>query len=122
MEGKIYKDFHELPLWRDGYNALMIIYDLTATFPPTEQYALISQLQRSANSVIANIAEAQGRFSFNDKARVLYISRGEILETRSHLAVAFGRKYIDREKFIKLNLAYTRLAKDLNVYIKSLKS
>ncbi|HBU06825.1 MAG TPA: hypothetical protein DEB09_01960 [Candidatus Magasanikbacteria bacterium] len=67
------------------------------------------------------MAESHGRFSFADKVRVLYISRGEITETRSHLAVAYGRKYINKEEFTKINQGYKQLIKDLNKYITSLK-
>ena len=49
-------------------------------------------MKDSANLVISNIAEAYGRYYFADKARVLYTSRGECEETRSHLRVALGRK------------------------------
>src|SRR3989338_9286161 len=118
MEGQNkYKDFHELPIWRNGYDALMKIYRITDYFPPEEKYSLTSQILRSANSVIANIAESHGRFSYNNKIRVLYIARGEICETRSHLAVAFGRKYIGSTTFSSLNDTYCQLAKDLNLYI-----
>lgn len=116
----MYKDFHELGIWRNGYKLLMKIYNNTETFPSHEQFALTSQLQRSANSVIANIAESHGRFSFADKIRVLYISRGEICETRSHLAVAYGRKYITVNTFKEINEGYKQLAKELNLYINSL--
>ena len=116
-----YKDFHQLSIWRNGYDALMKVYDVTEKFPPEEKFSLTSQSTRSANSIIANIAESHGRFSYNDKIRVLYIARGEICETRSHLAVAFGRKYITREQFISLNNTYCQLSKDLNLYINSLK-
>ena len=121
MEGKIYKDFHELSIWRNGYNLLMQVYNISNTFPQWEKYALVSQIVRSASSVIANIAESHGRFHFADKVRVLYIARGEILETRSHLAVAFGQKYINKEKFVEINNGYCELTKNLNSYINSLK-
>ena len=117
----MYKDFHQLKIWRDGYELLMQVYDIADTFPHKEIYNLSSQLPRSANSIVANIAESHGRFSYNDKIRVLYIARGEICETRSHLAVAFGRRYIARDKFVSLNSHYCQLAKDLNLYINSLK-
>lgn len=65
-------------------------------------------------------AESHGRFNYADKARILYITRGEIIETRSHLAVAFGRKYISKEKFIELNSEYKQLTKNLNLYINNL--
>ncbi len=116
-----HKDFHQLDIWRNGYEALMKIYDVTATFPPDERYSITSQILRSANSTIANIAESHGRFSYNDKIRVLYIARGEICETRSHLAVALGRKYISKDRFITLNNIYCQLSKNLNLYINSLK-
>jgi len=116
----MYKDFHELDIWKDGYNLLMQIYDLSEMFAEGEKYALAPQIRRSGNSIIANIAEAHGRYNFPDKIRVLYISRGEIVETRSHLAVAFGRHYINKEKFIKLNEGYKKLTKNLNLYINNL--
>ena len=115
-----YKDFHQLEIWRDGYNLLMKVYNCTEEFPSHEQYALVSQMCRSANSIIANIAESHGRYSYADKIRVLYIARGEILETRSHLSVAYGRKYMLKRVFITLNSGYLELVKDLNAYIKSL--
>ena len=116
----MYKDFYELPIWRDGNELLMELYTISERFPSEEKFSLISQIRRSGNSVIANIAESHGRFSYKDKIRVLYIARGEIAETRSHLAVAFGRKYIKLEKFFKLNTRYCKLAKEMNLYINSL--
>jgi len=117
-----YKDFHQLGIWSKGYDLLMEIYNTTETFPDFEKYSLKSQITRSANSVIANIAESHGRFSYKDKVRVLYISRGEIVETRSHLAVAYGRKYICKKDFIKINEGYEKLAIDINKYIASIKN
>lgn len=51
----------------------------------------------------------------------MYIARGEKLETRSHLAVAFGRKYIIEEEFKSLNESYRKLTKNTNLYINGLK-
>lgn len=115
-----YTDFHELDIWRNGYDLLMLIYAITDEFPSDERFSLISQIRRSANSTIANIAESHGRYAFKDKIRVLYIARGEIVETRSHIAVAFGRKFIDGKTFQMLNSRYVQLTIDLNKYIKSL--
>jgi four helix bundle protein len=115
-----YKDFHHLPIWIQGYELLMRIYSTSESFPTHEQYALGSQIKRSANSIIANIAESHGRYSFQDKIRVLYIARGEITETRSHIAVAYGQHYIDESTFTDLNNRYTMLTKQLNLYINTL--
>ena len=90
------------------------------SFPTDERFALGNQIKRSANSIIANIAESHGRYAFKDKIRVLYIARGEIVETRSHLAVAYGQKYTDQSTFTDLNKRYTMLTQRLNLYINSL--
>ncbi len=118
----MYKQFFELPIWKLGYKLLMKIYNETSNFPSFEKYALTSQICRSSNSIIANIAESHGRFSFADKVRVLYIVRGEIFETQSHLSVAYGRNYITKDTFLLLNEGYKNLHHQLNAYISTLKS
>lgn len=77
--------FYQLDIWKEGHKLLMEIYKITEVYPKEERYGLISQTRESANSVIANIAEARGRYYYADKIRVLYIARGEIQETQSHL-------------------------------------
>jgi four helix bundle protein len=82
--------FHELNIWKKGFALLMEIYKITATFPKEEKYGLSSQMKSSGNSVIANIAEAHGRYYFADKARVLYTARGECEETKKPPKSCFG--------------------------------
>jgi four helix bundle protein len=115
------RGFYESNIWKKGYILLMEIYKITATFPKEEKYSLSGQMKNSANSVISNIAESQGRYYFADKVRVLYTSRGECEETRSHLRVAFGLKYIDKKVFDYLDAEYEGLSKGISSYIRSLK-
>lgn len=118
----MYKDFHDLAIWQESFNLLMKLLNTVEQFPHDEKYALCSQLRRSANSIVANIAESHGRYHFKDKVRILYIARGEILETRSHLAVAYGSKYINKKSFKDYNTSYKNLTKQLNLYINHLSS
>jgi len=114
------KKFYQLNIWQEGYDLLVIIYNIVKGFPSFEKYNLVSQIIRSANSVIANIAEADGRYYYADKIRVLYISRAEIQETQSHLRVIFGQKYIDKEKFKEIDGRYEGLKIGINKKIQSL--
>lgn len=109
--------FKDLEVWRTGLALLVEIYKLTSKFPKSETYGLVDQIRRASNSVIANIAESQGRFSFADKIRVLYQSRGEIYEVRSHLSVAHELKYIDSATFNKLDNSYEVLAKQISSFV-----
>lgn len=115
------KNFWDLEIWKLGHDLLMKVYKLTSRYPVEEKYGLISQTRNSANSVIANIAESHGRYFFADKTRVLYISRGEVEETRSHLRVAPGLKYLNTNEFEEIDKQYEVLAKMVNSYIKSIK-
>ncbi len=112
--------FRELKIWKKGFELLMEIREITKEFPHEEKYGLIDQLNRSSNGVVANIAEASGRYHYADKVRGLYISRGECFETQSHLSVALGLKYISDTQFQKLDKEYEGLSKGINSYIQSL--
>lgn len=117
MNKNMTNDFRDLEVWKEGLSLLVQIYKLSAGFPRAETYGLIDQIRRSANSVIANIAESQGRFSFADRVRVLYQSRGEAFEVRSHLSVALELKYIDSVAFRKLDDGYEVLSKRISSFI-----
>lgn len=112
--------FEALNIWQKGYELLIRVYQVTAHYPAEERYGLVPDTRRSANSIIANIAEAHGRFYFADKIRVLYQSRGEVEETRSHLRVGRGLKYLTDEEFLSLDREYEGLSVGINSYIKSL--
>lgn len=115
-----YQKFYQMEVWQEGYNLQKEIFALSSGFPKYERYGLTDQLTRSANSIIANIAEAHGRYHFADKVRVLYIARGELEETQSHIIVAVGRGYIKKETGEVLVGKYEKLKMKLNNYIANL--
>lgn len=115
-----YKSFNEVPIWKISVNLVEMIYQITEKFPPSERFILIDQLRRSSVSVAGNIAESWGRYHYADKIRVLYIARGEIEETRSHLAIAERMKYCSKDKYIEIDNNYKQLLYELNKYKKTL--
>jgi len=117
---KMANDFKELKIWQKGLELLIKIYKLSKNFPPEEKFGLTIQLRSSANSVIANIAESQGRYFLKDKIRVLYQARGELEETRNHLLIAKELKYISEKEASSLDEEYNGLGKGINGYIQSL--
>ncbi len=113
--------FRDLKIWKKGFELLIKIHKLINKFPQEEKYGLRDQITRSANSIIALIAEAHGRYHYADKCRVLYQSRGECEETQSHLSVALGLKYITDKEFDELDKEYEGLGVGINFYVNSLK-
>ncbi len=59
----ILKSYKELTVWQKSMILVKDIYLLTATFPETEKFGLISQMRRASVSIPSNIAEGWGRFS-----------------------------------------------------------
>lgn len=93
-----YKDFTEMPVWKAAFDLLLEIYKITKTFPADERFGLISDMRRSANSIVHNIAEGFGRFEPKDKTRFYKISRGSAYELMSQIMVSHALAYIKEEK------------------------
>lgn len=78
------------------------------------------QLVRSADSVGANIAEGEGRGSFQDNRRFIKISRGSLQETQHWLRRAFKRNLLTKEQIETLKPMVQKLAPTLNAYLRSI--
>lgn len=65
-----------------------VVYELTKTFPRSEQFGLSSQLRRASVSIIANIAEGYRRRHRADYVRFLEIAFGSQAETEALLLLA----------------------------------
>jgi four helix bundle protein len=115
MNDKAYLfNFEKLTVWQDARKFTTGIYNVTDKFPDKEKFGLSSQIQRSAVSVTANIAEGSGRKSKKEFSRYIKISYGSLMETLSHAYVAFDRKYISEEKLDEIREYVLMLANKLN--------
>jgi four helix bundle protein len=115
------QSFRDLRIWQEAHKLLLEIYYITKKLPKEELYILTSQLKRSTLSIMANIAESQGRYGYQDKIQLLIIARGSIEETRSHLSAAYGLNYINKNTFNHLDEQYQNLARGVNSFISSIR-
>jgi four helix bundle protein len=88
MQGKPAASFKDLIVWQKSHALALKVYRVSARYPKTELYGLVSQMRRAAVSVPANIAEGFKRASRPDKARVLNIAQGSLEELRYFLLLA----------------------------------
>ncbi len=79
---------HELVAWQVAVELVGEIYQLSASFPHTEQYGLTSQLRRAAVSVPSNIAEGAARTSKKEFLHFLSVARGSLSEIDTQLTIA----------------------------------
>ena len=81
-------DFRELKVWQRAHEVTLAVYQLTASFPPSEAENLVAQMRRAAVSVTANIAESRGRHGISDQIRLLHFALGSARELESHVLTA----------------------------------
>ena len=90
--------FEELHSWQEARRLAQIVYRLTDK-PSFRNRGLAWQLQDAAGSCMSNIAEAHGRYSFEDKRRFLDVSLGSCKELQSHLYIALDQAYVLEGEF-----------------------
>lgn len=96
------RSFQDLRVWQAAYSLAIEIYKLCEIFPRHEQYALTSQMCRSAVSVCSNIAEGFGRRSTKEKDQFYSIANGSLTELENQILIAKGVNYIKKEQYEKI--------------------
>jgi four helix bundle protein len=80
--------FKDLTVWQKSFELVKDVYLLTTKLPRSEQFGLISQIQRCAVSIPSNIAEGQQRNSSGEFRQSLGIAKGSAAELETQLLLA----------------------------------
>jgi four helix bundle protein len=112
--------FRELKVWQRAYELTLDLYRITRKFPKAEIYGWTSQLQRSAVSVPANIAEGYERNHRKEYVQFLFIAKGSLGEFETLLLLARDLGYMTVEDFDHVNVKRQDTMKMLQGLIKSL--
>jgi four helix bundle protein len=118
----VYKHFYELPAYKACRSFRKEVCALAKSFPKEEKFLLTQQLLDAARSITANIAEGFGRFHYQENIQFCRQSRGSLSETMEHLITSYDENYIDKETLEKYNTKYKECLKELNGYVKYLKT
>lgn len=116
------KSFRDLDVWKVGLDLVEEIYRLTTLLPRTELYEMSSQMKSASTSVVANMAEGFGRFTYADKANKYTIARGECSETEAFLWIAVRLKFLTESDIQKALQLLERERKLLSGLIESARS
>ncbi|NDV45644.1 four helix bundle protein [Paludibacter sp. 221] len=88
-------NFKQMQIWIKSMELVKDVYQLTESFPGLEKFGLISQMQRAAVSVPANIAEGSAKSSNKDFCRFLEISTGSLFELETLIVLSANLNYLD---------------------------
>jgi len=88
-------NFQELRVWQLAKELAVKIYKLTLTPTLSKDFGLRDQIQRSAVSIPANIAEGDDLGTDKQSIRHFYIAKGSTAELKTLLLIANEINYIE---------------------------
>ena len=94
--------FEDLIAWQKARQLVAAFYGVTTKGAFAKDYGLRDQIQRSAVSVMSNIAEGFDRGSRPEFHKFLVIAKGSCAEVRSQLSVALDCGYIAQPDYDRL--------------------
>lgn len=114
-------DYRNYIVWQRSHKLVLDIYKLTRTFPKSEQFNFISQINRCALSIPSNIAEGCGRETQKELVRFLYISSGSAHELEYLILASSELGFINKDISIVLLKEIDEIKKMLFSLIKTIK-
>jgi four helix bundle protein len=93
------RNFRQLEVWKQSVEFVTKVYEITKQFPPDEKYGLVSQMNRCAVSVPANIAEGGSRKTELDFARFLEIAIGSSFELETYFEITMNLSFINAKDY-----------------------
>jgi len=89
LAGDMIKSYRDLIVWQKSMALVVETYRLTRKLPAREQFGIVSQLQRAAISIPANVAEGHSRGSRGDYRRHVSVARGSLAEMETHFELTW---------------------------------
>ncbi len=125
-EGRVASDdavrsYRDLLVWQKSLVWIEGVYRCSRRWPSDERFGLISQTQRAAVSVAANIAEGAARRSTGEFLQFLGIARGSLAEVETLLTLSERLGYSDRATLDPLMTDSDEISRMLASLIASLK-
>ena len=106
--------FEKLRVWQSARSVIKNVYRITKAYPRSEVYGLISQTNRAAVSVAANLAEGASRTSRKDQAHFSQIAYGSLMELACLLIVAVDLEILSADRETKLREEIEAISRQLN--------
>ena len=112
--------FENLRVYQLSEELSDLVWSIVIPWNPFARETVGRQLVRAADSIGANIAEGEGRGSYQDNRRFIKIARGSLQETQHWLRRAFKRQLLKDDEVQKLKPVLDKLAPTLNAYLRSI--
>ncbi len=114
-------DYKNYKVWQRSHDLVLKIYGATNQYPKSEQFGLVSQMNRACISIPTNIAEGCGRETQKELIRFLYISSGSAHELDYLILVSQKLGFLDSNIAEELLTEIDEIKKMIAALIKTIK-
>jgi four helix bundle protein len=115
--------FEDIKAWQEARELVRLVFKaINNNKVFGKDFRLVNQLQGSAVSSMANVAEGFARKSNKEFIQYLFISKSSAAEVQSHLYVALDQKFITEENFKNIYDQAEKVSKMDSGFIKYLRS
>ena len=114
-------DFKDLDVYKIAMQLGEFTWELVIKWNYFEKSTIGKQWTEAADSVAANISEGEGRYTYPDRKRFYYISRGSLNETETWMSKSFNRKLITLEQRNEYLDMVNECRKQINICVLNLK-
>ena len=115
-------NFESLRVYTLSEDLSDLIWNIVFEWEKFARNTIGSQIVRSSDSIGANIAEGNGRGTYNENRRFAKIARGSLFETKHWLRRAVKRNLLTNMQIEKLKTIIDELSPKLSSYINSIGS
>lgn len=115
-------NFRNLDVWKSSMELVTDILKATVTFPDSERYGIINQMNRSAISIPSNIAEGSSKSSNKYFINFLETSLGSAFELETQLIISHKMKYLSDEDFSRFEGTVQTIQKQVTNFIQYLQN
>ncbi|MEG4352124.1 four helix bundle protein [Microcoleus sp. LAD1_D3] len=113
-------NFQKLDVYKLSEKLADEIWNIVIKWDALAKDTVGKQIIRSADSIGANIAEGDGRGSYQYHRRFIKIARGSLYETKHWLRRAYTRQLLTSTQVETLKPIIDELSPRLNAYLKSI--
>ena len=116
------RSFRELELWQKAHALVLDVYRVTARFPDSERFGIVSQLRRASASIPANIVEGFGRNGTKEFLQSLAIANGSLEEVRYFLILSGDLRYLAPGDSLRIDSLCNSVGQMLGALSRSLRN
>jgi four helix bundle protein len=113
-------NFENLRVYQFSEELADAIWDIVVGWDSFAKDTVGKQVARSADSIGANLAEGEGRGSYQDNRRFVKIACRSLQETQHWLRRAFKRDLLTESQVEQLKPLIAKLSPTLNAYLRSI--